>query len=139
MAETLCEPRSGIGLLNAHECQACIGLFNKAAGNDVAAPSCCLPSTSCSQIKRLRFTPRSELTQRDATMNTTRETMLSDLSGRLEQAFSEEKNPAAVAGLLTEDGTFWIADERAPAGMAAHAGPGSPNSSPAGSRRSSSS
>lgn len=51
-------------------------------------------------------------------MNTTRETMLSDLPRRLEQAVSEE-SPSAVAGLFTEDGSFWIADERAPAGMAA--------------------
>lgn len=51
-------------------------------------------------------------------MNANTETTLSDLPRRLEQAVKDE-SPSAVAGLFTDDGGFWIADGRAPAGMTA--------------------
>ena len=51
-------------------------------------------------------------------MNTSTETNISDLPRRLEQAVRDE-SPSAVAGLFTDDGSFWIADERAPSGTAA--------------------
>ena len=52
--------------------------------------------------------------------STETETNVSDLPRRLEQAVRDE-SPSAVAGLFTDDGTFWIADERAPSGAAASA------------------
>ena len=51
-------------------------------------------------------------------MNMNTETNMSDLPRRLEQAVRDE-SPSAVAGLFTDDGSFWIADERAPSGIAA--------------------
>lgn len=51
-------------------------------------------------------------------MTTSDEADLSQLPRRLEQAVRDE-SPAAVAALFTEDGSFWIADERSPKGDAA--------------------
>lgn len=51
-------------------------------------------------------------------MNTSTDTSMSDLPRRLEQAVRDE-SPSAVAALFTDDGSFWIADERAPRGTAA--------------------
>ncbi len=51
-------------------------------------------------------------------MSTSTDTSISDLPQRLEQAVRDE-SPSAVAALFTDDGSFWIADERAPSGMAA--------------------
>lgn len=50
--------------------------------------------------------------------NTNTESSIPDLPRRLEQAVRDE-SPSAVAGLFTDDGSFWIADERAPQGAAA--------------------
>lgn len=46
------------------------------------------------------------------------DTGLAELPRRLEQAVRDE-SPSAVAALFTEDGSFWIADERTPKGEAA--------------------
>ncbi len=51
-------------------------------------------------------------------MNTSTDTSIIDLPRRLEQAVRDE-SPSAVAALFTDDGSFWIADERAPSGTAA--------------------
>lgn len=51
-------------------------------------------------------------------MMTTNPTEIAELPRRLEQAVTDE-SPSAVAALFTEDGSFWIADERTPAGAAA--------------------
>ncbi len=51
-------------------------------------------------------------------MITSTDNSMSDLPRRLEQAVRDE-SPSAVAALFTDDGSFWIADDRAPGGTAA--------------------
>ena len=59
-----------------------------------------------------------ESRERKQAVNTSNDTSMSDLPRRLEQAVRDE-SPSAVAALFTDDGSFWIADERVPSGMAA--------------------
>ena len=51
-------------------------------------------------------------------MTDTDTTSISELPRLLEQAMRDE-SASAVAALFTEDGSFWIADERTPTGAAA--------------------
>ncbi|MDP8962235.1 MAG: nuclear transport factor 2 family protein [Actinomycetota bacterium] len=51
-------------------------------------------------------------------MTNTDVTSISELPRLLEQAIRDE-SPSAVAALFTEDGSFWIADDRTPTGAAA--------------------
>ena len=59
-----------------------------------------------------------ESTERKHAVNTSTDISITDLPRRLEQAVRDE-SPSAVAALFTDDGSFWIADERAPSGTAA--------------------
>ena len=56
--------------------------------------------------------------ERETNMTNTGTTSISELPRLLEQAMRDE-SPSAVAALFTEDGSFWIADERTPTGAAA--------------------
>lgn len=56
--------------------------------------------------------------ERETNMTNTDVTSISELPRLLEQAMRDE-SASAVAALFTEDGTFWIADDRTPTGAAA--------------------